>query len=397
MDTSQNVCDDKSEKSETINEMDASFLKGPSTKICEYEVTLLEIGLLVFCIASFLLDIGSDIFVSCFHLKDGNIWYFGLTVAFIVGPSLTMTCFSLRWYLQDESIKKAPATPTQWVVRFFFLLLQLGPLLRDTTKQKERYNQYYEEMAYEQQDATMLRLFECYLESAPQLVLQLYILARSPYLQQMNWTNIITWISVFLSLVSLSSSLVSFQIALRISNREKKNLTFCGMVVMFIWRFFIIASRMVALALFASHSPKSLGIFCGIHWSCMVVWIKTMKTNFCNTKYEELIYNIVLGFQFIFCYVNLVDNTTRFRFTVYYVVIFAENTVLMSLWHAHADQNLWYHEVAMPFQFLSFFIGIVFMLMYYLLFHPTNNIKICIWRDRDQAVDQKNPSVLRLT
>ena len=35
-------------------------------------------------------------------------------------------------------------------------------------------------MVYEDADATLLRLFECFMESAPQLVLQIYILIRDP-------------------------------------------------------------------------------------------------------------------------------------------------------------------------------------------------------------------------
>jgi len=33
-------------------------------------------------------------------------------------------------------------------------------------------------MIYEDADATLLRLFECFMESAPQLVLQIYILIK---------------------------------------------------------------------------------------------------------------------------------------------------------------------------------------------------------------------------
>ena len=37
---------------------------------------------------------------------------------------------------------------------------------------------YYTLMVYEDADATLLRLFECFMESAPQLVLQIYILLK---------------------------------------------------------------------------------------------------------------------------------------------------------------------------------------------------------------------------
>ena len=36
-------------------------------------------------------------------------------------------------------------------------------------------------MVYEDADATLLRLFESFMESAPQLVLQIYILIKDPH------------------------------------------------------------------------------------------------------------------------------------------------------------------------------------------------------------------------
>ena len=38
--------------------------------------------------------------------------------------------------------------------------------------------QWYNLMLYEDVDSTMLRMIECFMEAAPQLVLQLYILSR---------------------------------------------------------------------------------------------------------------------------------------------------------------------------------------------------------------------------
>ncbi len=40
---------------------------------------------------------------------------------------------------------------------------------------------YYTLMVFEDADATLLRLFESFMESAPQLVLQIYILIKDPY------------------------------------------------------------------------------------------------------------------------------------------------------------------------------------------------------------------------
>jgi hypothetical protein len=75
-------------------------------------------------------------------------------------------------------------------MRFIFLLLQLGPILRyfDSLmygfklrqhRDKETQKRYLQYMIYENTDATMLRLFECFMEAAPQLVLQIYILTKS--------------------------------------------------------------------------------------------------------------------------------------------------------------------------------------------------------------------------
>ena len=170
-----------------------------------------------------------------------HYWYFGLTVTFVLLPSLTMTGFSLRWYLQDAENAELPEVPTwRWILRilmlllqvciiltyflsvhifkkkfsifsiffFFFLLnffffmffpffLQIAPILRyvdsmryglqsrkfgsiegktDDFEEKKSARvqriKNYKLMVYEDSDATLLRLFECFMESAPQLILQ---------------------------------------------------------------------------------------------------------------------------------------------------------------------------------------------------------------------------------
>ena len=87
---------------------------------------------------------------------------------------------------------------------------------------------YYTLMAYEESDAALLRLFECFMESAPQLVLQIYILLKDPHAVQLNEKKIVEdeWVdpilktsilcaSVLASLISLAWALVVYHKSLR--------------------------------------------------------------------------------------------------------------------------------------------------------------------------------------
>ena len=90
------------------------------------------IALLSMC--SYIVDIGTDIWVASLHYAHGNYWWFALTLAFVLVPSFTMTCFSLAWYYQDHKERKEanmpPASRCRWLSRFLFHFLQLGPVMR---------------------------------------------------------------------------------------------------------------------------------------------------------------------------------------------------------------------------------------------------------------------------
>lgn len=163
-------------------------------------------------IFTYLFDLVMDCVVAFhfFHLGINHgvyhYWYGGLTVTFVLLPSLTMTGFSLRWYLMDAENSQLPPVPTwKWILRVIVLLFQIAPILRyidsmrygllsrkfgrleaklsgpdEKKRAREQRIQNYTLMVYEDADATLLRLFECFMESAPQLILQIYILIRDP-------------------------------------------------------------------------------------------------------------------------------------------------------------------------------------------------------------------------
>lgn len=93
--------------------------------------TLLDILGIISSICSFIIDVAFDVLIAVIYYKTGHMWFFTLTVCFIAIPSLTMTGFSLRWYLVDADEKRLPpVSMRRWAVRIVFLVFQFGPVLR---------------------------------------------------------------------------------------------------------------------------------------------------------------------------------------------------------------------------------------------------------------------------
>ena len=85
--------------------------------------------------------------------------------------------------------------------------------------------------------------------------------------------------SVLLSLVSLSWSIVSYQQANRWARPEKPQMSPIGCWFQFLWKFFMIASRVMIMSLFATVYKVELFIFIGLHWVLMTIWILLMVRN----------------------------------------------------------------------------------------------------------------------
>ncbi|XP_052106365.1 XK-related protein 6-like [Mytilus californianus] len=145
---------------------------------------------------------------------------------------------------------------------------------------------HYKKMIYEDTDAAMLRMFEAFLESAPQLILQIYIILTETQDDTiimrklvLNFLfHIVRGFAISGSWMSVSGSLVSYQNALRASHNIKgSGLSTCGTILFYLWR------------------------------ACE-------------------------GYLMIFCFQNVQDGRTRFRALFYYYMIFSENIVMLILW-----------------------------------------------------------------
>uniref|UniRef100_A0A8C8EAH9 XK-related protein n=1 Tax=Otus sunia TaxID=257818 RepID=A0A8C8EAH9_9STRI len=233
-------------------------------------------------------------------------------------------------------------------------------------RRKEHQRRFYWAMMYEYADVNMLRLLETFLESAPQLVLQLCIMI------QKNRPQVLTSVSSVASLMSLAWVLASYHKLLRDSRDDKKSMSYRGALIHVFWRLFTISSRVISFALFASIFQLYFGIFVVVHWCAMAFWIIHGGTDFCMSKWEEILFNMVVGIVYIFCWFNVKEGRTRYRMFAYYTVVLTENATLTLLWYFYRDPDTTdsYAVPALCCVFLSFAAGIALMLLYYGVLHP---------------------------
>uniref|UniRef100_A0A8C9L4E1 XK-related protein n=1 Tax=Pavo cristatus TaxID=9049 RepID=A0A8C9L4E1_PAVCR len=356
-------------------------------------------------------DGASDLWLAAHYYVRGQRWWFGLTLLFVLLPSLVVQLLSFRWFVYDFAVgTKDSAGSTKDSARGrrglhppaaagaglegCIQLLQLGQVwrylrtlylgLQSRWQAEHRRRHFYWRMMFENADINMLRLLETFLKSAPQLVLQLSIMV------QQNDIEPLQGFSASASLVSLAWMIASYQKVLRDSREDKMPMSYKGAVVQILWHLFTIAARAIAFALFASVFQLYFGIFIVTHWCIMTFWIIQGETDFCMSKWEEIIYNMVVGIIYIFCWFNVKEGRSRYRMCIYYVITLSENAALTILWFLYYDR-----ETMSDFNALilvcvvssSFALGIFFMFIYYCLLHPNGPMfgpssGGCIFRQR---------------
>ena len=229
----------------------------------------------------------------------------------------------------------------------------------------------------------MLRLFECFLESAPQLVLQLYIMAYNKRFEIES--DLFTAIAAASSLVSLAWAIVAYTKALRDFFGKGTDISWIGFFLQIMWRLFMVASRVIALVLFASYYTTRVFVAVGVHWFSMTAWLVCQKTHFCVDEHgttqlcREYLFNSVIGFVYIFCFFNIKEGMTRIRVIPYYAIMLLENTVFIVMWYPFRTLYGDIETAALIIVWGGFACGLLCMVSYYLFYHPSLSVKgICV-------------------
>ncbi|XP_066274599.1 XK-related protein 6-like [Branchiostoma lanceolatum] len=343
------------------------------------EFSDLDVLFVLFAVATFIADIGTDLGLALTYFTEAEYWWFALTLSFIFLPSLVLQLFSLRWLCQDRKpTARKRQTWLSWIARCTLHFLQLGTVVRclealrighrsRTSRDHALRSWYYLAWIAEWTDICLLRMFEAFLESAPQLVLQLYIM------QVKGQADRQTVISCCISITSLASSLISYHRSLRDALPNAKVMNYTGVTLWFLWRLLTVSSRVLAVAVFAHLFTWWTFVGLGAHFLLMFLWLIFQKTKFYGgeKRAEEVGFDFIIAFLYIFCWLNMKESRSRYRALFYYLLVYAENVTFVGLWYWKITEvGSFYSELVLFWVMFGFLGGISFMVMYYLLCHP---------------------------
>lgn len=190
-------------------------------------------------------------------------------------------------------------------------------------------------------------------------------------------------VALLSSWVSLAMSLVSYHRSLRFSRDDKENLSLRSLPFYFVWRASETGGRVLCIAFFASAFDQWVFAILLLHWVIASGWLMSQHTTFYENKRLEKAFNVICGYVMLFCFLNLREGHTRFRYLLFYFLFYVENFVMLAFWFRFTpDLGTWFHIWGFIAVLILFVLHVGSQLLYYISFHPTHSIKFCLPCDK---------------
>ena len=439
----------------------------------DIHISILEVFIYLWGVVTFFADLISDIILSIEYFENSNTWLGFLTLMFVIVPNVTLSLFSLSWYIDNyyatknlkmskinindknkanglvnnvsennegESSSNAealgPSTSTCdsitfWITTIFFIVFQLDLVLkyvqgfiytlkgwacRSVYKNLGWEKYYIEKQIKCDTDIGMLRLIDVFMDSGPQVLLQLYVITTQN-LNESGSGNLVVFtfkdfkttslelkqfVSILSSLFSMGYALAGYHRCLR--NQQfifcletnkplPRPMSWLSTMMQFLWYLFLIAPRVLSMAIFASTFRSWFFMIIFAHWLIMYFWILRLKTNYCITSQDvysareeifEKFYDFVCSFIYIFVYFNLKSGPTRLRYLIYYIIYYSENVIFCVCYFVFSKETNFTYKISMLFiVIMGFWVAITFQVIYYLHCHPSHDIRVCVRKKKE--------------
>ncbi|XP_062519637.1 XK-related protein 6-like [Corticium candelabrum] len=238
-------------------------------------------------------------------------------------------------------------------------LLQLGVISRYSRLLWKGLKRDRTSVISESEVLAAVGLFHIFLAVGPLLVIQIYLLA------EYEEPTALLVITVCVLAITFAYLLSFYWLELQ----AKWTLKFSRHVVGFLWRFFVISARMVAIAMFMVQHGVWIILVLVIQMIAFTIFnVVFTSRRYGTLTFLDFLHILVVGYVHLFCFFNYLEGQTRYRYVLYYGCIFMENTMLILLWFA-PNVNKWYSVLVLVIVLVGFILGMIAMVIYYHCLH----------------------------
>ncbi|XP_049684691.1 XK-related protein 9 isoform X1 [Accipiter gentilis] len=329
----------------------------------------------------YVVDIGVDFWVASKYFCQGQYFWGILLLCFRGLSSLITQVFSYEWFKNDW--EGTDTGKPKWI--FLVHLFQCGIFIRywfalkygckAAFKQKSSRDasetdppNFIQKQAVDVvTDINMLRVFKTFLETTPQLFVQIYILMEH------EKNNFCQYAAIILSFCGISFSMVDYQISLRKSLPDKDEFRVLPKLVYLLYKLLTITSWILSISLITLLSVRSSVILLIFLWICGFTWTLKQHTTFCKSRKMEYLYRTVVGIILIFTFFNIKGKKTKVCISIYYAthtVVTLGILFVYMFWKPSIIKEIHFTIVSI-LTILSLVLGIIFLVVYYRHFHPT--------------------------
>lgn len=164
----------------------------------------------------------------------------------------------------------------------------------------------------EARDLCMLRMTHSFIQSAPLLLLQAYMICSQT--SSTSITNL-SATSVILSLLSVCWALASFTKYARKKYMHKFVLTWLGIISQLLWRLGTVSSRVVALTIYAVYYNYWMLVVLSLHWLTMFFWLikpgNLLKDEVNLSRPKKVLFAMATAWIYCFCYMNFEEVSLK--------------------------------------------------------------------------------------
>uniref|UniRef100_A0A8C3KKG4 XK-related protein n=1 Tax=Calidris pygmaea TaxID=425635 RepID=A0A8C3KKG4_9CHAR len=345
-------------------------------KFTKQNFIFLVVGFIIYVV-----DIGVDFWVVSKYFCQGQYSWSILILCFRGLSSLVTQIFSYEWFENDWEGTNTGKLKWIFLVHFFhcgifiryWFALKYGCQaafkqndIRDASETDPP--NFIQKRALDVvTDISMLRVFKTFLETTPQLFVQIYILVEH------GENDICQYGAVIMSFCGISISTVDYQISLRKSLPDKDDFHVLPKLVYLFYKLLTITSWLLSISLITLLSVGISVTLLIILWICGFTWALKQHTTFCKSKKMEYLYRTVVGIILIFTFFNVKGQKTKVCISIYYAthtVVTIGVLFVYMFWKPSVIKDIHFTVVSI-LTILSLVLGIIFLIVYYRHFHPS--------------------------